>query len=546
MPYPKISDWAFMMLSALFFTLAGNIAFWKNALTLLPFSTLSHVIFIFSLFVFIFCFINILLSCLLWSCIQKPLLILLLFASAAVNYFSVSYGVYIDKSMIQNMMGTDYGEAKSLLTPQIFIWLTLLGLIPAWVFAHITIRPQPLLKKAGIRGVNMMISAVVLLLVSLPLYKDYASFFRNNKEIVKLITPTNYLAASYAYMMQKIEGNKPLQAIGLDARRMKKSPNEKPKLVIFVLGETARAHNFSLMGYERKTNPMLEQEENLLAFQNTSSCGTATAISVPCMFSNMIRKNYSGSQASHQENVLDILARTGINVFWRENNTGCQGVCTRITSDVIHFYQTQTDCPNDFCFDEYLLDGLDAYIAQNAQKDNFIVLHMIGSHGPTYYQRYPKESAAFMPTCDTNQIQNCTQEELINTYDNGIVYTDQVLSKTISILKQHTNDFETAMLYVSDHGESLGENGIYLHATPYAIAPKMQTHVPMIFWASEEFYKANQMDYACLKNSAQKDDYSQDYIFSTILGLMRVETAEYDPSLDLFSRCKTPSFSGSD
>ena len=544
MPRPKANDLTIILLCALFFTSIGSIAFWQNTLVQLSLQGGSQILFLLSVSVFIFCFINILLSCLLCFPILKPLLFILLGISAAANYFSVNYGVYIDRSMIQNVMGTSLGEAESLLTPSFFLWCLLFGLLPILFFTWIKINPQPLLKKTGLRLLNVILSALILVIVALPLYKEYASFFRNNKEIVKLITPSNYLAALYSYTVQQIEGNKPLIPIGLDAQLAKTAPDKKPKLVIFVVGETARANNFSLFGYERKTNPELEQlqqQEHLLVFQNTSSCGTSTAVSVPCMFSKLTRKEFSTGKASRQENVLDILNRAGVNVYWRENNTGCQGVCLRILSDIISFYHPKTECPDGFCLDENLLDGLDTYIATHQNQNIFIVLHTIGSHGPAYYKRYPKDNAPFTPSCDTNQIQTCTTEQLVNTYDNTITYTDHMLAKTIEYLKQHETNFQTAMVYVSDHGESLGESGIYLHSTPYAIAPEMQTHVPMIVWGSKPFFESSGLDYACLQNTAQNDAYSHDYIFSSILSLMDVKTSEYKAELDIFSKCKIQS-----
>lgn len=540
---PKIklhAAFAFVIFS-LFFTTVGNLAFWKKTISLLPLTEPGNFTFLIALFIFLFSAISILFILLLWPRITKPILAILLLISAAVNYFSVQYGVYFDRTMIQNMMHTSGAETMSLLSPQLVIWVLFLGVLPVLLLTRIEIKPVPFLKRVGFKAIGLLASTTLLLAVTLPLYKDYASFFRNNKEIIKLVNPSNYLAASYAYGKQLVQSNQPFRPIGLDAKQALAQPGEKPKLVIFVLGETARAQNFSLFGYDRKTNPMLEKEDRLLTYTQTSSCGTATAISVPCMFSNMDRKDYSPSKVNYQDNVLDILKRAGIEVFWRENNTGCQGVCDRQLSDAIALYYSKTDCPEDFCFDETLLKGLDDYIAARAGKNIFIVLHTIGSHGPAYYRRYPKDMLnAFSPTCDTNQIQGCSAEELVNTYDNTILYTDQMLAKTIELLKNYTPEYQTAMFYVSDHGESLGENGIYLHSTPYAIAPDEQTRVPMMLWLSDQMLQSNSLNYNCLEQAAENNAYSQDNIFSTILGIMEVTTQEYNPNKDLLSICKKP------
>lgn len=541
MPKIKLHAPHALILFSLFFATFGNLAFWKKTFSVVQLANPENLVFLISLLLFIFSAISILFILLLWPKTTKPILIILLLISAAANYFCIQYGIYIDRTMIQNMMHTSSAETISLLSPQLAIWMLLLGALPVWLLTRIEIKPIPIFKRLGFKCLGLLASMALLLAATLPLYKDYAAFFRNNKEIIKLVNPSNYLAASYAYGKQLVQSNQPFKNIGLDAKQALAQPGEKPKLVIFVLGETARAQNFSLFGYNRQTNPMLEKEDRLLSFIQTSSCGTATAISVPCMFSNMDRKDYSPSKVNYQDNVLDILKRAGIEVFWRENNTGCQGVCDRLTSDIVSLYYSKKECPEDYCLDESLLNGLDEYIAARPHKNIFIVLHTIGSHGPAYYRRYPKDMQnTIYPTCNTNQIQTCTDEELVNTYDNTILYTDQFLAKTIKLLKQYTPEYQTAMFYVSDHGESLGENGIYLHSTPYAIAPDEQTRIPMILWLSEQMLQGNALDFHCLAQAAKNNAYSQDNVFSTILGIMDISTKEYNVAKDILSSCKKP------
>jgi lipid A ethanolaminephosphotransferase len=182
-----------------------------------------------------------------------------------------------------------------------------------------------------------------------------------------------------------------------------------------------------------------------------------------------------------------------------------------------------------------MLDGLKEFINATKKKDIFIVLHQMGNHGPAYYKRYPKEFEKFKPTCRTSELQQCSKEEIVNAYDNAIVYTDYFLSQIIALLKTYDHQFETALFYVSDHGESLGENNIYLHGLPYGIAPEEQRKVGAVVWLGKG--KRAKFNYADLKNRSQAI-YNHDYIFHTILGLFEIETPIYQSTLDILHPSK--------
>ena len=163
------------------------------------------------------------------------------------------------------------------------------------------------------------------------------------------------------------------------------------------------------------------------------------------------------------------------------------------------------------------------------------MLHQLGNHGPAYFERYPSRFRHFTPTCDTADLGRCTREQISNSYDNALLYTDHLLAQAIGRL-QGMEDYDTAMIYVSDHGESLGEKGLFLHGVPYAIAPEEQTHVPMTMWFSAGFVHDRGLDLACLRQRAgQRTDH--DVLFSSVLGLMQVRTALYSPQRDLFASC---------
>jgi lipid A ethanolaminephosphotransferase len=244
------------------------------------------------------------------------------------------------------------------------------------------------------------------------------------------------------------------------------------------------------------------------------------------MFSNLTRNGYSESKAESTYNILDVLNIAGVNILWRDNNSNSKGVADRVTYEDYKTPENNTIC-DDECRDEGMLVGLQEYIDSKETGDILIILHQMGNHGPAYYKRYPKAFEYFTPVCKTNQLENCTSEEINNAYDNAILYTDYFLSKVINLLKQN-KEFETAMFYISDHGESLGENNLYLHGLPYFMAPDAQTHVPAIMWLGENF----KIDRDTLKKTATKE-YSQDNIFHTLLGLFEVETGLYDSNMDI-------------
>ncbi|WP_145483343.1 phosphoethanolamine transferase EptA [Yersinia aldovae] len=529
----------FILASTLFFTLFQNALFIVKAWSLIHFDTIDSYLFAATIPVVIFCALNIIFSLLALPMLRKSIMILFLLGSAAANYFIFSYGAVIDANMMQNAFETNAQEATALFTPRMAVWLLVLGIMPAIIVCFVHIKAtRPWWYMLGLRVANILISFVIILLIAALFYKDYASLIRNNKSIVKMLTPSNFVTGSFQFAKHKyFTRNMPLLRIGEDAD---KGPvirgQQKKTVVILVVGETARAENFSLGGYGRETNPRL-QKQDVTYFKNASSCGTETAVSVPCMFSNMARKNYDATLASHQEGLMDILAHAGLNLLWRDNDGGCKGACDRIPHQDVTQLQLAADCTDGVCLDNALLYKLDDYI-NGLTGDGVIVLHQMGSHGPAYYRRSSPEINKFSPTCDSNQIQDCPPQALVNSYDNSILYTDTMLDNTIKLLQQHSERFNTALVYLSDHGESLGENGLYLHGTPYMFAPSQQTHIPFLMWLSPDYTKNYGINRQCLTDSAQHDEISQDNLFHTLLGMMNIQTKEYQSGLDLLQKCR--------
>jgi lipid A ethanolaminephosphotransferase len=371
-------------------------------------------------------------------------------------------------------------------------------------------------------------------------FKTLAPTLREHRELRYLLTPTNYIQAINGYIKQRFARRIVVAPLGTDAiKGVTASENKHRSVTVIVVGETARAANFSLNGYARATNPQLALQPELLNFNHVVSCGTATAVSLPCVFSMLGREHYSDTQAYAQEGLLDVLRHAGFEVLWRDNNSGCKGACDRVAYEDLSVPEKGNQwCVADECYDERLLDRLPDIIHE-ARDDLVIVLHQKGSHGPAYHKRYPAAFQRFGPVCETNELEKCSRESIVAAYDNTILYTDHVLNKTIELLKasERRDPINTAMLYFSDHGESLGEHNLYLHGAPYMIAPAEQREVPLMLWLSEGYRDRYQIDQRCLA-ARTSQSFSHDNVFHSVLGMLNVNTALYNPRLDLVGPCR--------
>lgn len=535
---PVLGRTAYLTLFACYIGIFLNLAFYRQVFPLLPVNNLHNWLVFLSMPIVAISVMNIITTLASFLKLDRVVISLFILLSASAQYFIWTFGVVIDRSMIANIFDTTPAESFALLSTQMVIVLGLSGLLMVLVAWWIKVRrPASFWRGAAMRLLNIAVSALLIVLVAALFYKDYASVFRNNKELVKSLSPSNSIVALNSWYAHNRMDNLPLVKIGEDAKQKAVMHNGARKnLTIVVLGETSRAENFSLGGYDRETNPRLKQDD-VVYFPKTTSCGTATAVSVPCMFSNMPRAHYDEELAHHQEGVLDILQRAGVQVLWNDNDGGCKGACDRVPHQNVTNLNLSGECIDGECYDEVLFHNLDSYI-DNLQQDGIIVLHTIGSHGPTYYNRYPAEFKKFTPTCNTNEIQSCTQQQLTNTYDNTILYVDYVVDKAIKLLQSKQDRFTTSLVYLSDHGESLGEDGVYLHGLPYSIAPDTQKHVPMLLWLSPDYQQRYGVSSQCLQQQAKTNDYSQDNLFSTLLGLLGVDTREYQAKDDLLTPCR--------
>ncbi|MCC2955914.1 phosphoethanolamine--lipid A transferase [Massilia sp. IC2-477] len=524
---------------ALLLATIGNFNFWSDFVHAVGGFSLARLPLLAGSFAIVVLLFYALLMPFSFRFVVKPALIVFLLTASASAWFINEYGVVIDKAIIQSLFETDTREAAELLNWRMLLFVALTGGLPSLLVARAQLRfPQGargLAQRAGTVAAALALSTVLLVLM----FKTLAPTVREHRELRYLLTPTNAVQALNGYLHNRWSTPVPLQQIGRDAVKGKHWAGQTKRTVtVIVVGETARAANFSLNGYARDTNPRLASEQGLINFARVQSCGTATAVSVPCVFSGMTRERYDDTRAKHQEGLLDVLKHAGLRVLWRDNNSGCKGVCDRVEFvDVSSPGAGSRHCSEDECYDEDLLEGLPALIRQSKQ-DLVIVLHQKGSHGPAYAHRYPAGFGRFGPVCTSSEFETCTRESIVAAYDNTILYTDSFLAETIALLRKAAGESEvdTSMLYFSDHGESLGENNMYLHGAPYLFAPSEQTHVPMMLWMSDGFSQRFRIDRACLQ--ARRDQpLSHDNVFHSVLGMLNVETAVLNPKLDLFHAC---------
>ncbi|MBB1160869.1 phosphoethanolamine transferase [Aquariibacter albus] len=457
--------------------------------------------------------------------VARVVFAVLLLASAPAAHFVDVWGVLLDRGMVQNVLQTDLREALDLLTGTLALDVLLRGVLPAVAVLLLPVRPESFRASWRSSVVLSVLAGLTLGAALTAFYAIYAPTFRNHRELRLQLVPSNYLGGLYGALRPKRLG--PLTPVALDAKRAD-AAGQRPLLVVLVVGETARADNFSLGGYARPTNDALDGQP-IVYFPDVTSCGTDTATSLPCMFSGLGVERFSVEASQQRENLLDVLKRTGVQVTWVDNNSGCKRVCDRVPTVRLHELHCKPDAD---CLDGLLVDALERQLAITS-GDALVVLHQQGSHGPAYFKRYP-QPARFQPTCETNRLQDCTPEAIVNTYDNTIDYTSRILARAIDTLQQEVADRDVLLLYVSDHGESLGERGVFLHGMPRWVAPHEQSHVPMLLWMNETAKQRLAPNTGCLKAAAQQK-LSHDNLFHTLLGAFGVSTGEYAADLDVLA-----------
>ena len=529
----SINSLLFIIIISIYFATFLNLKLWSFAVfnaeinNVFAMLALFFGVFVVSFLFFIF------FSLITVPYIGKIIIGILLICSAASDYCLQHLGIVINHDMIRNLVETDQGEALDFITTNFVLYVSILGVMPAVGLCFVNIVYDNFKKELKKRALCIL-SGILITISIVPFFsKYYLSFGRNHDQIRYYFNTVNYIYGVIRYYQKNANMNR--EFVILDSSpTVVSDESEKPVVTVLIVGETARAANFSLYGYQKETNPLLEKQD-IYVFKDTTSYGTSTAISLPYMFYASEKKKFSVTNAKYTQNILDIIQATGTDIMWKDNDSGCKGVCLRVPYTDVRLEKNSPYCFDDYCYDEILLNELKDAL-NNIQKNTLIVLHTMGSHGPSYYKRYPAEMEKFKPVCSNNDLQKCSSEEIINAYDNTILYTDYFISSVIDILKTK-NNLQSSMLYVSDHGESLGEHNIYLHGMPAKIAPKEQKEIPMILWLSDSLKKSMHVDADCLRERAEKESFSHDNYPHTVLGLMRIKTTAYKENLDLLDKC---------
>ena len=494
-PAQGLTSNALIVLVALFLAAFGNLSFFGKVLKAYPLAA-GNALALASLAAMLVATSILLLALTCFRRTTKPVLIVILLLSSLAAGFMDSYGIVINDEMLQNAVQTNRAEARDLLNFRLLGYFLMLGLVPAILIGRIPLRWRGIRVEAIARGKLLAVVVLFMLGTVLAFGGFYASFVREHKSLRSFANPGYFIYSAVKYSTSTLA--------------------------------------FSLNGYARDTNPQLRRAD-AISFSNFRACGTSTAVSVPCMFSLIGMDKFDTKKGAAQENLLDVLTHAGVNVLWLDNNSDSKDVALRVPYQSYKSPEVNPVCDPE-CRDVGMLSALQKHIDAQPRGDIFIVLHQMGNHGPAYFKRYPPEFEKFKPACRSADLGQCSREEIGNAYDNAILYTDFFLGKVIELLKENDKKFETALFYVSDHGESLGENGVYLHGLPPAIAPDAQLHVPAILWLGSRF---NDVDFAALRRK-RDTRFTHDNLAHTVLGTMEIESSVYRPAMDMLDGCRKP------
>ncbi len=465
----------------------------------------------------------------------KPVLCALLVLTACASFFATRYAVLFDVEMIHNVLRTDPAESRELLSAGLLLHVLLQGVAPAVLVTLVPLRRDTFGRAAVRRGVFLLAMGLLAAGALGSASQGIFSLVRADHALRYRITPGNVLVSAVRAVGERDEvppGER--QPVATDARRTTTPVMRRPRLLVLVVGETVRADHWGLNGYARDTTPEL-RARGVVNFPDVRACGSSTEVSLPCMFSALGRAHYDRDAIRAQQSLLDVVARTGVSVDWLDNQSGCKGVCAGTGMETMSAAIDPVACRAGRCLDAVLATALGQRL-DTAQGDTLLVLHMLGNHGPAYFERYPAPYARYRPACASADLARCAQPAIINAYDNAILYTDAVLGQLIDLLAAH-RAHDSALLYVSDHGESLGEYGLFLHGAPYALAPAQQLQVPMVWWSAADSARSMGLDLACVRSGARAP-HAHDDLFPTVLGFFDIATRAYDHTRDIAGRCR--------
>lgn len=468
----------------------------------------------------------------------RTLLVLLSAVAVFASHFTTQLGVVMDPAMLRNLLRTDVREASELMGPALWAHAAIWLLPPLLLLTRVRLQRRQSGWRAHRNRAGLWLLALLATLgLLVAQYQGLSSLMRNHKTLRYQVLPVAPLWSLPRSAWQDLrEARAPKQPIGEDARKGASwAAAAKPRLLVWVVGETVRAADWGRFkladGSERLSTPRTEAEPEWLRFPRMQSCGTDTETSLPCMFAPVGRRDYDESRIRGQQSLLHVLARAGVQVDWWDAQSGCKGVCEKLPEKRI---ECGAQC------DPALFAGLPERlraIQGGGPGTHLLVLHMLGNHGPSYYKRYGAAHEVFKPACTSDDLGRCSRDEIRNAYDNALHATDTLLSEALAQLRAVQGEVDVALLFTPDHGESLGENGLYLHGLPHLFAPKDQTEVPLLFWLGEGWRAQRGYDAACLRALPRSAQPRHDHLFHTVLNLLDVRTALYAPEWDLLKAC---------
>ena len=439
--------------------------------------------------------------------VGRILLAILSIINATAVYFIITYSVMIDSTTIENVFNTRYSEASGFFSGSLWLFILIAGVLPAiWCLLQPVVIGKA--KKMGIWCGSSLALVLALVLANI---NQTLWISQHDTELGGLLQPWSYIVNT----CRVISASQDEQAEEIKLPDGRITDDEKA-VVVLVIGESARKANFQLYGYERPNNPRLSKREGLKVYQ-TNSCATYTTAGTKAIL-----------EPQESDDLYELLPnyafRTGADVSWRTSNWG---------EPPIHIDEYLTDSelgdiyPNaDNTYDGILFTGLRERIESSPKHKVLIILHTSTSHGPKYADKYPKEFEVYKPVAKNVEEGEKNISMLINAYDNTILYTDYLLDGLIDTLRAMT-DWKSAMIFISDHGESLGENKMFMHGLPMKLAPKVQYEIPFFVWTSEGFrdYKADSELPAVLE---------QHFIFHSVLNLLSIDSPAYNKDYDIF------------
>lgn len=445
--------------------------------------------------------------------VGRILLALLAIVNATAAYFVMTYSVLIDATTVENVFNTRYSEASGFFSWSLWLFILALGVVPA---VYCLLRPAVMgtVKRMAVCCAGSLAIVVVLVLVNI---NQTLWISQHDTELGGLLQPWSYVANTCRVISSRLDEQ--AEEIKLPDGKMM---DDEKAVVVLVIGESARKANFQLYGYQRDTNPLLSRQEGLRVYEATS-CATYTTAGTKAI----LEPKNSGDL---YELLPNYAFRTGVDVVWRTSNWGEPPI--HIDEYITNDDLGETYPDENMHYDGILLRGLRERIASSQKSKVLIVLHTSTSHGPNYADKYPKEFEVYQPVAKNVEEGEKHAELLVNAYDNTIRYTDYLLDSLVNMLRSMT-DRHSAMIFVSDHGESLGENKVYMHGLPMRLAPRVQYEIPFLVWTSEGFrnYK---------KESELPEVIEQHYVFHSVLNLLSIQSDAYDRDYDLFEEFAAP------